>query len=408
VRRDAFSPSVLGLGAVLCLTLLPSASYAAALPLVQSEWGLTAAEAGLVFSAYQIGYVAATLVLLPLTDRLDARRVLIVASALSAAANVLFPFWAQGLASAIILRFLAGLALVGVYMPGLRIVAESYPSDRRGGPIGLYVFSFYLGTSLSVLVTGLLLPLGWREAYLATAGLAAVAPLVAWASLRHRALTSPRRASGRLDVSVLGNRAALLVIVAYAAHTWELYAARGWIAPFLAAALIAQGGGRDEATALGATIAGAAFALGSFAVAGSGFVSDRFGRSATAALFLTASAVCSLTVGWLYALPWWCLFALTFLYGLFIGPDSPIYSTAITELAGEGKLGSLMAMQSFIGFVTSIIGPVAVGLVLDAAPTMQGWGLGFGLSGAIALLGVSALLALRRQPGSLGLANGKR
>ena len=408
MRRDAFSPSVLGLGAVLCLTLLPSASYAAALPLVQSEWGLTAAEAGLVFSAYQIGYVAATLVLLPLTDRLDARRVLIVASALSAAANVLFPFWAQGLASAIILRFLAGLALVGVYMPGLRIVAESYPSDRRGGPIGLYVFSFYLGTSLSVLVTGLLLPLGWREAYLATAGLAAVAPLVAWASLRHRALTSPRRASGRLDVSVLGNRAALLVIVAYAAHTWELYAARGWIAPFLAAALIAQGGGRDEATALGATIAGAAFALGSFAVAGSGFVSDRFGRSATAALFLTASAVCSLTVGWLYALPWWCLFALTFLYGLFIGPDSPIYSTAITELAGEGKLGSLMAMQSFIGFVTSIIGPVAVGLVLDAAPTMQGWGLGFGLSGAIALLGVSALLALRRQPGSLGLANGKR
>src|SRR3990170_2500325 len=258
-KQRAFSLWVLGLSAVLCLTLVPSASYAAALPLIRNEWSLSATEAGFIFSAYQIGYVAATLVLLPLTDRVDPRWMVVVATAVSAAGNALFPLWAGDFASGALLRFVAGIGLVGVYMPGMRVVAELFPPERRGGPVGLYVASFYLGTNLSVLLTGLLMPgLGWRGAYLATVAVAALAPLLAYLALRRRSRAPTQRGSGRLDPAVLGNRPALLVNGAYAAHTWELYAARGWLVPFPAAGLVAQGYAAKDAAAQGATIVGTA------------------------------------------------------------------------------------------------------------------------------------------------------
>lgn len=409
VEQSVLSALVLGLSAVLCLTLLPSASYAASLPIVREEWGLSATEAALVFSAYQAGYVAATLLLLPLTDRIDSRWVVLASAALSAAGNLLFPMWASDLISGACLRFVAGIALVGVYMPGIRIVAESFPPERRGGPVGLYVASFYLGTHLSMLLTGLLLPaLGWRGAYLVTVALAALAPLTGWYAMRNRVTAPAARSSGRLDPAVLTNRPALLVTGAYTAHVWELYAARGWIAPFLTAALVGQGYAGHEATALGATIAGIAFGLGGLSVFVAGFISDRFGRTSSASMFLAGSALCSLAIGWLGSWPWWALLAVALLYGLFIGGDSPIYSTAVTELAAPGQLGSTMAVQASIGFVASILAPIAFGAVLDVAHPTLGWGLGFALTGVVASLGIVALVILHIHPASRHLARGKR
>ena len=53
------------LGPVLTLALLPSNVVATALPLLRAEWGTSAAEMGAVFAAYQAGYVASVVLLLP-------------------------------------------------------------------------------------------------------------------------------------------------------------------------------------------------------------------------------------------------------------------------------------------------------------------------------------------------------
>src|SRR6476661_11220743 len=50
-------------------------------------WHLSAAQAGLMASAYAFGYMLAVPVLTTLTDRIDARRVLMVGSASSAIAT---------------------------------------------------------------------------------------------------------------------------------------------------------------------------------------------------------------------------------------------------------------------------------------------------------------------------------
>ena len=53
-------------------------------------WDLSAAQAGLMASAYAFGYMLAVPVLTTLTDRVDARQILMVGSASSGLATALF------------------------------------------------------------------------------------------------------------------------------------------------------------------------------------------------------------------------------------------------------------------------------------------------------------------------------
>ena len=54
-------------------------SYAAVLPLLQAEWGMSATAAGSISSAYQLGYAASLVVLSALADRIGARRIFVSA-----------------------------------------------------------------------------------------------------------------------------------------------------------------------------------------------------------------------------------------------------------------------------------------------------------------------------------------
>ena len=64
-------------------------------------WGLSAAQAGLMASAYAFGYMLAVPVLTALTDRIDARGILFAGSLVSGLATIAFGLFADGLGSAI-------------------------------------------------------------------------------------------------------------------------------------------------------------------------------------------------------------------------------------------------------------------------------------------------------------------
>ncbi|MCH8207368.1 MAG: MFS transporter, partial [Chloroflexi bacterium] len=139
---------------MLMVLLLPFASYIAAISVIQEEWGLNNTQSGAIYSAYLAGYAVSALVVIPLTDRFGPKRVLLAVAPLSIAAHILFPRVADDMASAMALMALAGLGLVGVYMPGLRIISERFPSRGRGVAVGLYVTAYYAANSLSLAATG--------------------------------------------------------------------------------------------------------------------------------------------------------------------------------------------------------------------------------------------------------------
>jgi MFS family permease len=377
------------LSATLALVLLPSQLPAAALPLMRTEWNASAAELGWVVSAYQLGYAAAVLVVLPLTDRFRPSRVIAAGALVTWLANILLAIVARDAVTASLLRVVAGFGLAGVYMPGVRLVAESADPARRGGAVGLYVAAFYLGSSVSIFATGLLLaPFGWRGAAIGLGVLALVALPLAVVATRGMAASAGERA--RLDLAVLRNPPLVRSIAAYTGHSWELFTMRAWLPAFLAAAFALRGLSPTDASATASQWAAILLALGVPGVFVGGWASDRVGRARSAFLYALGSGAISLGFGTLLLAPWPVLIAVGALYAGLVAADSAVYSTAVTELAPARRVGSAQALQAVAGFGIGSLGPILAGVTLDFG---AGWIGPFVVAGALGIASAAPLLA---------------
>ena len=380
----------------MCLTLLLAlvafSSYVAALPFIRSEWGISNTTAGLIFSCYLAGYAIAALFVLPLTDRLPTRWVFLSSAAVSVFGNVLFPLVAYDVAIACLLRLAAGVGLVGIYMPGLRMISATFSPENRGLAMGLYVTAFYSAAAVSLALTGVLMnSMDWRGAYLVLSALSALSVPLALFLVRDRGVPQSSQGTGRLRLDVLRNRATTAYIVGYSLHAMELYAVRVWLPALLAAVLVGRGGDVTTAAATAATVGGIALAAGSLGPVTGGAISDRFGRAKSAIVVFSLSGLLCLAIGWMYDAPWPLVVAVSCVLGWAIAADSSIYSTAITESAPAGLLGSTMAVQAFLGFMGGVVGPIFVGAILDVVPDDLQWRVGFT---AVALLAIPAVVTL--------------
>jgi MFS family permease len=384
-------------------------NYTAILPILQAEWRMSHGQAGLIFSGYQACYLLAVLILASLTDRMDTRTIYLGSAMWAGLAGVAFAFFADGFRSAAVLRALGGIGLAGTYVPGMRLVAERFATERRGLAIACYASAFGLGAAISLALTGHLARLaGWRVAM----GVTAAGPLLA-AALAAAVLSPapppprvPRPPKGcprgrvprLLDARVFKNRRALWMIAAYSAHNWELFGMRAWLPPFLAGVLIRRGSGVIEASSLAATLASGVLLVGAASNIAGGWASDRWGRVRIIVVSQAVSAACSLTIGWLFTAPLWAILTLAAVYGIFVTSESGALSTGVTELAEPSALGATLAVQSCVGFLAAALSPAAVGFLLDrlqvASPWQ--WGPAFGVLALGVLMGPVSMAALRR------------
>ena len=161
-------------------------------------WNLSATQAGVMAGAYAFGYMLAVPVLTALTDRFDARRILLAGSAVSGLATVGFGLFADGLASAIVLWGLAGIGFAGAYMPGLKALTDRLPSGDVSRSVTLYTGSFSVGVGLSFLVSQVVADhVGWRAAFLVTG----LGPLLMIATCLMLAPFKPQPSPGHSSIS---------------------------------------------------------------------------------------------------------------------------------------------------------------------------------------------------------------
>ncbi len=411
-RREQTHIPIGLLALIQLLVLVPSYCLPAVLPLVERQWGISHAESGVMVAAFQAGYVAAALVALPLTDRIDARHVFVGGAVLSAVTHFLFPLLARDALSGTLLRALTGAGLGGIYMPGVKIISQAPAS--RGRAVGFYVSSYLAGTSLSFALTGAFTAfLPWQEAYLVLAGISFAAvflslwlwrqPAGAFLPCRRQDKTpEPGKAvlAGELPPQAgktQRNLALALVILGYTGHMWEMYGLRSWLAPFLTAVFQEH---YARATSLAATLTAFSVMLGAPSTLLAGWLSDRLGRTRTALAIMLTSAACSLTFGWLLAAPLWLLLLVGLVYSLTVTADSPIFSAGLAEIAPREKLGSIMAWQTLVGYLFATVSPAVFGLLLDLYPGPAGWVLAFSSLGAGVLVGAALMFYLSFLPAS--------
>jgi MFS family permease len=397
--------------------------WSATLPLLKQEWGLTAGEAGLVQSAYHVGFLISLFAVGFLADHYGARRTYLVTSIAAAASGLLFAFAADGFVSSLILYGLTGLLSGGSYTPGLAIVAQQVARDRAGAgqgkAMGFYLAAASLGYAAGLFMASAVIPVaGWRGAFIVTALGPVLGTLLGWWTLRGVPNIVHARSSGmnirRGLADVVANRPAMLSIWGYTFHAWELLGLWAWLPAFLAAAAVAAGSADAQATSLAATLAALTYLAAVAGSIGGGAAADRWGRTGVTLALGIASLVCSFAFGWLIGLPLWLMLAVATFYNVTGVADSSIHSTTLTELVEPRSLGAAYSLRSVLGFGAGAIAPWVFGSMLDwsraAWPGAEqlAWGLAWATLGLGGLLGPFAIWRLRRLPEARKLAGGRR
>jgi MFS family permease len=394
-------------------------TYAATQPLLMRDWHMTAGQAGWIHSGFYIGYLISLFGVGVLADRYGAKRVALLASLAASGSAFLFAIFAHDLVSGFVFYGACALFFGGSYTPVLTVMAQRIETRRRGRAIGWYIAAGGLGYALSLYLSGVMMTHhGWRSAFYVTACGPTLGTVLLFLVLRHTPNVVPPRPQGAAEDNlwraVLTDRGAVLIILGYTFHSWELLGMRAWIPTFLTASVALSTGDATRAAGLGASF-GAILSVASMAgnITG-GTLSDRWGRTAVIILMGAFSLACSFSIGWLVALPFWLVVLVGLLYSITSIGDSPVYSTALTELVPSRFLGTAYASRSVLGFGTGVISPLVFGLVLDWVKGSTGptgalaWGLAFSSLGLGGLLGPLSTLWLRRLPESARMAGGRR
>ncbi len=380
-------------------------SASAVVPELREAWGVGDGGAAWLTNSVQLGFVTGAVLsaVLTLADLWDPRRLVAGSAALGAVATAAIPAFADGLALALPLRFLTGMALAGVYPPGMKIMAGWFRRER-GMAIGVLVGALTVGSALP----HLLRPLGgigdWELVLYLASGLALVGAAIAWLGLEVGPYEAP---SAPFDPGAVGrilrDRATMLANGGYFGHMWELYAVWTWIPAFLAASF-AVDGRPGTGPALASYLAFGTIAIGGLGAWLAGVAADRIGRTVVTSASLVVSGLCCLTAGWLFGGSPWPLAALCLLWGFAVVADSAQFSACITELAERSYVGTALTLQTAVGFLLT----VATIRLLPVWEGAWGWRWAFVPLALGPALGTVSMLRLRRRPEAARIAGGRR
>jgi MFS family permease len=164
----------------LVANLATQMTFAATLHEIAADWRLDASESGWIGGIYFAGYAIAVPFLASATDRMDGRWLYLGSALLGAASSFAFATFAHGFAVALVLRFVGGIGLAGVHMPGLNLLMDRTDRRYQGRAAGIYTSTYAAGSAGSFLIAGLVdEAFGWRATFIA----AGIGPLLSICSL---------------------------------------------------------------------------------------------------------------------------------------------------------------------------------------------------------------------------------
>ncbi|KAA1171423.1 MFS transporter [Marinobacter salinexigens] len=313
-----------------------------------AEFGLTEESLGELTLSVQAGFIAGTLTLAVtgLADRFGASRMFAVACLVGALSNAVFVSVAGEPQLSLILRFITGLCLAGIYPLGMKMVIAWTPK-YAGSALAWLVGMLTLGTALPHLMRGATPGMPWEWPMVGASILALMG-----GALVFLLGDGPHLPASRGPIPLRQGLAALripdfrAVAGGYFGHMWELYAF--WtLVPLLAGReLVRLGIGNDLIPWFSFAIIG----IGGIGCFFGGWLSRRKGSAWVARWALTVSGGMCIVYPWLHSLPAGLLIVMLLVWGVAVVTDSPQFSALASAAAPKESVGSSLAVMNAVGF----------------------------------------------------------
>ncbi len=120
---------------------------------------------------------------------------------------------------------------------------------------------------------------------------------------------------------------------------------------------------------------------------------------------MATSGVCAVLIGFAFSGPLWLLLTLSIIWGVSVIGDSAQFSAIVTEVGDSSFVGTSLALQLGLGFALTVI---AIRILPSFADFLGSWQWAFVLLVPGPIIGTYAMLALRRLPESIKIAQGRR
>ena len=331
------------------------------LKVISTDLNLTQPEAASLVTGTLVGAVLGGFIFGILSDRLGRVRVLTWTIVLFAVFTGMCAL-ATGYWDLLAYRAIAGVGLGGEFGIGMALVAETWPSEKRGRATSYVGLGWQLGVLAAAVVMPILLPLiGWRGMF-AVGVFPAVAAYVIRRKLHepevfvaHKVERAPAAFSLRALVADRETtRMSLGMIVLCSVQNFGYYGIMIWLPNYLSTRF---GYGLTQSAAWTAvTIAG--MALGIFLF---GHIADRFGRRPAFLAYMLGAAVMVLVYSQLTAAT--ALLIAGAAMGFFVNGMLGGYGALMSELYPTSARATAQNVFFNIGRAVAGFGPLVVGIV---------------------------------------------